>query len=393
MATTLLLAAVTAARDAAVPRKKRGPPRVRAETSRWWSFSLPVPPPPPTAASTPGKCGDCKATQTSRWRTGPKGRRTLCDTCGRRRWEKGERWGDPRRRRQETPTTPLTTVSDQPPPQPQPPPPAAEYGPVFVEGPLPEGYRAARKNAAAKRRSPSPSPAPDETATTTDYSDKPAAPQIKKRKKYKHKARADKQCVHCGSSETPQWREGPEGRGTLCNACGVRHRQKRLLPEYRPQASPAFDKENHASLHSEVLALRQQKPQPMDDSQQQVVDPIPPPPPPPLPPRCMASDLRVGATGSTSANNASSSVAAGPSTVPAVREVSYYLHPFLLNGPAAPMIVDEPYWMAAGPPRSMINRAFQVISHRLICVFVCVCVCHLQTFVDPCYPPGVTYLR
>jgi hypothetical protein len=147
----------------------------------------------------------------------------------------------------------------------------------------------------------------------------------------------------------------------------------------------------------------------MDDSQQQVVDPIPPPPPP-LPPRCMASDLRVGATGSTSANNASSSVA-GPSTVPAVREVSYYLHPFLLNGPAAPMIVDEPYWMAAGPPRSMINRAFQVISHRLICVFVCVCVSStnfrgsllptwshvpqvknlvvVQTFVDPCYPPRV----
>jgi len=30
-------------------------------------------------------------------------------------------------------------------------------------------------------------------------------------------------CLHCGTIKTPQWRMGPEGKKTLCNACGVRH--------------------------------------------------------------------------------------------------------------------------------------------------------------------------
>ena len=29
-------------------------------------------------------------------------------------------------------------------------------------------------------------------------------------------------CLHCGTVKTPQWRMGPEGKKTLCNACGVR---------------------------------------------------------------------------------------------------------------------------------------------------------------------------
>ncbi|KAJ9513724.1 hypothetical protein QJQ45_015474 [Haematococcus lacustris] len=30
-------------------------------------------------------------------------------------------------------------------------------------------------------------------------------------------------CVECGATSTPQWREGPKGPKTLCNACGVRY--------------------------------------------------------------------------------------------------------------------------------------------------------------------------
>lgn len=32
-------------------------------------------------------------------------------------------------------------------------------------------------------------------------------------------------CLNCGRQKTPQWRVGPEGPKTLCNACGVRFRK------------------------------------------------------------------------------------------------------------------------------------------------------------------------
>lgn len=40
---------------------------------------------------------------------------------------------------------------------------------------------------------------------------------------------ANKQCAHCGSKGTPQWRRGPDGAGTLCNACGVKWKHGKLI--------------------------------------------------------------------------------------------------------------------------------------------------------------------
>ncbi|KAF6265750.1 hypothetical protein COO60DRAFT_1623835 [Scenedesmus sp. NREL 46B-D3] len=34
-----------------------------------------------------------------------------------------------------------------------------------------------------------------------------------------------KVCCECGATQTPQWREGPQGPKTLCNACGVRYQR------------------------------------------------------------------------------------------------------------------------------------------------------------------------
>ncbi|GME83507.1 unnamed protein product [Ambrosiozyma monospora] len=31
----------------------------------------------------------------------------------------------------------------------------------------------------------------------------------------------DNECLHCQSKETPEWRRGPDGERTLCNACGL----------------------------------------------------------------------------------------------------------------------------------------------------------------------------
>ncbi len=32
-------------------------------------------------------------------------------------------------------------------------------------------------------------------------------------------------CRNCGTHQTPQWRCGPEGPRSLCNACGVRYKK------------------------------------------------------------------------------------------------------------------------------------------------------------------------
>lgn len=66
-----------------------------------------------------------------------------------------------------------------------------------------------------------------------------------------------KKCAHCEITKTPQWREGPTGPKTLCNACGVRYRSGRLYPEYRPAASPTFVPALHSNSHRKVIEMRQ----------------------------------------------------------------------------------------------------------------------------------------
>ncbi|CAN0919073.1 GATA transcription factor 5 [Linum grandiflorum] len=65
-----------------------------------------------------------------------------------------------------------------------------------------------------------------------------------------------RRCSHCGVQKTPQWRSGPLGPKTLCNACGVRFKSGRLLPEYRPACSPTFSSELHSNHHRKVLEMR-----------------------------------------------------------------------------------------------------------------------------------------
>ncbi|PON67830.1 GATA transcription factor [Parasponia andersonii] len=68
-----------------------------------------------------------------------------------------------------------------------------------------------------------------------------------------------RRCQHCATDKTPQWRTGPMGPKTLCNACGVRYKSGRLVPEYRPAASPTFVLTKHSNSHRKVLELRRQK--------------------------------------------------------------------------------------------------------------------------------------
>ncbi|KAH7833930.1 hypothetical protein Vadar_011199 [Vaccinium darrowii] len=66
-------------------------------------------------------------------------------------------------------------------------------------------------------------------------------------------------CQHCGAEKTPQWRAGPMGPKTLCNACGVRYKSGRLVPEYRPASSPTFSSLLHSNSHRKVMEMRRQK--------------------------------------------------------------------------------------------------------------------------------------
>ncbi|AQL09541.1 GATA transcription factor 10 [Zea mays] len=65
-----------------------------------------------------------------------------------------------------------------------------------------------------------------------------------------------RRCTHCASEETPQWRQGPAGPSTLCNACGVRFKSGRLFPEYRPILSPTFSPLLHSNSHRRVMEMR-----------------------------------------------------------------------------------------------------------------------------------------
>ncbi|KAF1895816.1 hypothetical protein Lal_00037932 [Lupinus albus] len=66
----------------------------------------------------------------------------------------------------------------------------------------------------------------------------------------------EKMCSHCETKNSPLWRVGPMGKNTLCNACGVRYKSGRLLPEYRPLSSPTFDAKKHSNYHRKILKMK-----------------------------------------------------------------------------------------------------------------------------------------
>ncbi|KAI4297675.1 hypothetical protein L6164_037556 [Bauhinia variegata] len=87
----------------------------------------------------------------------------------------------------------------------------------------------------------------------------PAKKQKKKSETQTGGSQFQRRCSHCQVQKTPQWRTGPLGAKTLCNACGVRFKSGRLYPEYRPACSPTFSSEVHSNSHRKVLEMRRRK--------------------------------------------------------------------------------------------------------------------------------------
>nr|KYP36611.1 GATA transcription factor 11 [Cajanus cajan] len=79
---------------------------------------------------------------------------------------------------------------------------------------------------------------------------------MKRKRRCKKRTYSKRRCSHCNVKETPQWRVGPLGRNTLCNACGMRYKSGRLLPEYRPASSPTFNVNKHSNVHKKILIMR-----------------------------------------------------------------------------------------------------------------------------------------
>ncbi|PIA51535.1 hypothetical protein AQUCO_01100414v1 [Aquilegia coerulea] len=55
-------------------------------------------------------------------------------------------------------------------------------------------------------------------------------------------------CLNCKTTRTPQWRDGPDGPKTLCNACGIRLKKKRMSPLGANEANKKLKQEDDDDL-------------------------------------------------------------------------------------------------------------------------------------------------
>ncbi|CAG8496653.1 9524_t:CDS:2 [Paraglomus occultum] len=85
-----------------------------------------------------------------------------------------------------------------------------------------------RKNStkASEVRSPKTSNTPKKTKSTQEASS--LSPAISQPPSHASSS-GSKRCAYCGSKTTPMWRRGPDGAGTLCNACGVKWKQGKII--------------------------------------------------------------------------------------------------------------------------------------------------------------------
>lgn len=70
----------------------------------------------------------------------------------------------------------------------------------------------------------------------------PASP--KQRSVYRPSKRTDKMCEFCGRRESPEWRRGPSGPNSLCNACGIRHAKLRRSANKSTSTPPLTPQQN-----------------------------------------------------------------------------------------------------------------------------------------------------
>ena len=101
-------------------------------------------------------------------------------------------------------------------------------------------------------------------------------------------------CHSCGIRETPEWRRGPDGARTLCNACGLHYaklvRKRDKAAAANGTSPPAIDLATlrasaraNGTIGSAPPSPSQSQPSTSTQSQSQQDEPRPAPPPPTLP--------------------------------------------------------------------------------------------------------------
>ncbi|KXL49767.1 hypothetical protein M433DRAFT_62085 [Acidomyces richmondensis BFW] len=76
-----------------------------------------------------------------------------------------------------------------------------------------------------------------------------------KKEKKKLKVADEYVCADCGTLDSPEWRKGPKGPKTLCNACGLRwaKKEKKRMGEDSKTASPSGGMQSHVQQMSGTL--------------------------------------------------------------------------------------------------------------------------------------------
>lgn len=63
---------------------------------------------------------------------------------------------------------------------------------------------------------------------------------------------SNRRCAYCGTKTTPMWRRGPDGAGTLCNACGVKWKSGKI---FVPPSSSSSSSQRRQPVVSEDEAV------------------------------------------------------------------------------------------------------------------------------------------
>jgi len=90
---------------------------------------------------------------------------------------------------------------------------------------------------------------------------------VQQSSKRKRPMESDLYCHNCKTKDTPEWRRGPLGAKTLCNACGIRWRLSQAEAAKQKKGDP--DSSPPSSLGLQFLLPQQQSPTQQSQQSQQ----------------------------------------------------------------------------------------------------------------------------